>query len=94
MQGLNIVGVVYQLFEVFRWLIIIRIILSWIPISPSSRFISDLKEVIFSITEVYLKPFRSLIPPLGGLDFSVIIGLIALHFIRDFVISLLRSGGF
>lgn len=98
MLNFNLVGVVDQLFMIFRWLIFIRIIFSWIPISYSNKMLYEIREVIFNITELYLRPFRNLIPPLrtqgGYLDLSAIIGIIALEFIRQFVIGLLRSGGF
>lgn len=98
MLNFNLVGVVDQLFIIFRWLLIIRIISSWIPISYSNKMLYEIREVIFNITEFYLRPFRNLIPPLrtqgGYMDLSPIIGYVVLEFIRQFVIGLLKSGGF
>ncbi|SHJ62100.1 YggT family protein [Anaerobranca californiensis DSM 14826] len=93
------IGVVNRLFEAFYWLLIIRILFSWIPVSPTNRTLYEFKSVIYKITEFYLRPFRNLIPPIGSggayIDISPIIGFIALNFIRQIVIGILSSiGGF
>lgn len=92
---INIVG---SLFQVFYWLLIARLLLSWIPIQSPSKTVREIIGVIYDITEVYLRPFRNLVPSIrtrnGYLDISPIIGLVVLNIIRNLVISFLRRGGF
>ncbi|HEY9624720.1 MAG TPA: YggT family protein [Crinalium sp.] len=59
-------------------IIILRVLLSWFPnidwLSPPFSWISQ-------ITDPYLNIFRSIIPPLGGIDFSPILAIFALQFV-------------
>jgi len=72
-------------FQVYSWLMIARILLSWVrhdPRNPVIRF-------IYEITEPFLGLFRRIIPPIGMIDISPIAAFIVLDLIRRFVISLL-----
>ncbi|WP_018085549.1 YggT family protein [Desulfurispora thermophila] len=76
-------------FQVYDWLIFIRIILSWIrhnPYQPVIRF-------IYEVTEPVLGFFRRIIPPLGVIDISPIAAFFALELLRQLVVGLIRSVG-
>ena len=73
---------------IFMWIIIGRAILSWVspdPFNPIVRFINN-------VTEPVLSRIRALIPlNFGGMDFSPIIVLLGVMFLRSFVVnSLMR----
>ncbi|QQK76721.1 YggT family protein [Salicibibacter cibarius] len=56
--------------------VFIYVLSSWIPNLRESNF----GQMLGSIVEPYLEPFRKFIPPLGGMmDFSPIVALIALR---------------
>ena len=61
--------------RLFVFAIIIRIVLSWI--SPAGSY-NPAIAVIDAITEPVLRPFRRLVPPIGGLDISPIFAIILL----------------
>lgn len=85
-----VVEVVAVAFTVYSWLIIGRIILSWVrhnPYNPAVRFIYDL-------TDPYLNIFRRVIPLIGVIDISPIAALLVLQLLRGVIIQLLRSVGF
>ncbi len=67
--------------NIFIFAIIIQAILSWINPDPYN----PVAGVLFSITRPVLTPFRRLIKPVGGLDLSPLIALIALMFIERLV---------
>ena len=68
-----------------HWLaLVVRLVFSWFP--PQARA-NRFYEFLHAITEPVLKPFRRLIPPMGGMDFSPIVPLLILMLIR----SALRS---
>ncbi len=83
---------IYWTVEIITYAIIIEVILSWVVMGDNV-----FTELIRSITEPVLKPFRILISKsaIGGpgmrLDFSPILALIALDFIRTFLINILGS---
>jgi YggT family protein len=74
-------SVVYFL-NIYFAIIIVRVLLSWFPnvnwFDPPFSWISQL-------TDPYLNIFRSVIPPLGGLDFSPILAIILLQFVTQLV---------
>ncbi|WZL74768.1 YggT family protein [Clostridiaceae bacterium 35-E11] len=76
-------------FKVLDFLIIARIILSWINPNPNS----NLTRLLYQLTEPILAPFRNLLFKfgLGGgmVDFSPILAVFALNIIRTFVLTLI-----
>lgn len=75
-------------FEVYNWLIIIRVFMSWIPHDPYNPIFRFLYEV----TEPVLAPFRRMMGRFSvGLDFSPVIALIVLQIIESAILSLLSA---
>jgi YggT family protein len=72
----TIAGVVQQLIQIYYYLIIGYILLSWFPNARES----SIGQVIGRLVEPYLSPFRKIIPPLGMIDLSPIVALMSLHF--------------
>ena len=54
--------------------IIIRIVLSWV----APHVYNAATALIASLTDPILRPFRRLIPPIGGIDISPVFAIIAL----------------
>jgi YggT family protein len=59
-------------------MIIGYILMSWFPNARES----SIGQVIARLVEPYLSPFRKIIPPLGMIDLSPIVALMALHFAK------------
>ncbi|HEY9581920.1 MAG TPA: YggT family protein [Savagea sp.] len=78
----NIVGLAFQ---IYFFLIIIYVLMSWIPGLRESSF----GELVEKVVEPYLGIFRSIIPPLGMIDFSPIVALLALNLIQSGVYTIL-----
>ncbi len=72
--------------ELFFLALIIRIILSWINVSPYN----PISKITYQITEPLLKKIRQYIKPLGMFDFSPMIAIIILEVIQRVAASLLR----
>ncbi len=70
----SIVKLVVLSINLFVYAIFIRIILSWI--APGTY--NPATAIITTLTEPVLRPFRRLIPPLGGFDISPIFAVILL----------------
>ncbi|MBT9173607.1 MAG: hypothetical protein DDT21_02008 [Syntrophomonadaceae bacterium] len=78
--------VVSLFFEILTWLIIARILLSWVPHNPNSPVL----RLLYEGTEPILAPFRRLIPKTGlPFDFSPLIALLVLRILREAIISML-----
>ena len=81
--------VVDVMFDVIRWLVIARIILSFIPLFTKIDPYHPVIRFIGEITEPLMAPFRKLIPPIGGMDLSPIVLFLVLEFARTLVKQLL-----
>jgi YggT family protein len=75
--------VLYALFRFLNWIIygfmgllIIEVVFSWInPHAPLAPFVHALNDPL-------LRPIRRVVPPVGGIDFSVLIALILLQIVK------------
>jgi YggT family protein len=79
------------LFTVFIIVIFIRILLSFVPRAPGSRWGRAIWDFVHQSTDWFLNFFRRLIPPLGMFDLSPIVALLVLYILRSLVLSLLDS---
>ncbi|MED4207507.1 YggT family protein [Neobacillus mesonae] len=86
-MGANILQIVHYVFEVYYWLILIAIFGSWFPRFHESKVGIWIRKLV----EPYLGFFRKFIPPLGPIDFSPIIALLALRYVGVFALEGLRQ---
>jgi YggT family protein len=74
-----ILGTLSSFISIYLGLLFIRVLLTWFPnIEWSSQPFAALSQ----ITDPYLNLFRSIIPPLGGMDFSPMLAFLALSFLQ------------
>lgn len=73
----SLISVVKEVFSLLFWVTIIRAILSWI-----SQGYNPIEALLHQLTEPLLAPVRKIIPPLGGLDLSLLVFLIGLQFLQ------------
>ena len=68
----------YDLGEVYILIMVARALLSWFPYSSDSP-LNSVRHWVFVLTEPVLAPFRRIIPPIGMIDISFIVALIAVE---------------
>jgi uncharacterized protein YggT (Ycf19 family) len=76
-------GVLLLALQVYQWIILAYIILTWIPRGRGEpAWLYRVREFLTMVTEPYLSVFRRLIPSVGaggvGLDFSPILALLVI----------------
>jgi len=86
---LTVIELVYLLLNVYIWAVIIQAILSWVNIDYRHPAV----YLLYQLTDPVLSPVRRLLPPMGGLDLSPMVVIIALIFIRLLLSDLLNLGG-
>jgi len=69
----------YLLFAV----LILRAILSWI-----SQGNNPIEHLVIQLTEPILLPIRKIIPPIAGLDLSMLVLIIGLNFLLNFIVEI------
>ena len=82
-------GMLYLLvswtFTILKAAIIVRVISSWLPISPYSKWVNW----SYRLSEPMLAPLRRIVPSFGGFDVTPIIIYILLNIIESFVFQLI-----
>ncbi len=78
------------LFDILNLLILARILMSWLPmagirIDPYNPIV----RVLIDTTDIFLEPFRRLIPPIAGMDLSPIVAILVLSMVQQLVLALL-----
>jgi len=72
-------------FTLLKVAIVVRVISSWLPISPYSKWV----HWSYRISEPMLAPLRRVVPSLGGLDITPILAYILLNIIESFLFRLM-----
>lgn len=75
-----LIQVLRNFIDIYLLLIFIRILLSWFQ---TADWAVSVMSFLSPITDPYLNIFRSVIPPLGGMDFSPILAILALNLISQ-----------
>jgi YggT family protein len=73
---------VIRFINIYSVLLIIRILLTWFP---TIDWYNQPFAALSQLTDPYLNLFRSIIPPLGGIDFSPMLAILALNLISSFL---------
>jgi YggT family protein len=73
--------------EIYIWLLIASAVLSWLMafgvINTYNRFVNQVGEFLYRITEPALRPIRNFLPSLGGIDLSPMVLILLLVFVRN-----------
>jgi YggT family protein len=78
----GIVGIViYWGFAILRIAIIVRVLSSWLPTSPYSRWV----RWSFTLTEPLLQPLRRVIPLIRSIDITPIVAFLAIGIVEGLV---------
>ena len=89
---LTLIDLVRILATVLTVLIFIRVAMSWFPQAGANNF----GVLVYRLTEPLLGPVRSLLPAMGGIDFSPIVVLIGIQILESLLVrtlwGLARSG--
>jgi YggT family protein len=72
-------------FTILRLALVIRVISSWLPISPSSAWI----RWSYALSEPILAPLRRIVPTVGLFDFTPIVGYFLLSIIESLLFRLM-----
>jgi YggT family protein len=72
-------------FTILKAAIVVRVISSWLPISPYSKWV----RWSYQLSEPMLAPLRRFVPVLGGLDITPILAYILLSIIESFLFTLM-----
>jgi YggT family protein len=85
-----LIGFIALVIDLYIWVVIAGAILSWLVafnvVNTNNRFVLSIADMLYRLTEPALRPIRSIMPNLGGIDISPVILILLLLFIRDVVL--------
>jgi YggT family protein len=78
----------YQAIEVYKWILIARILLTWLP---SINWYDQPFKLLVNLTDPLMLPFRKLIPPIGMIDISPMALFLALGLLQALLAGVINS---
>ncbi|CCI07639.1 YggT family protein [Microcystis aeruginosa] len=87
-----ILTIINNFLQIYLVILIVRVLLTWFQ---NAGWAYQIMSFLSPITDPYLNLFRSIIPPLGGMDLSPILAFLLLQVVQSVVegaTSLVSSG--
>ena len=71
------------LLDIYSFIVFGAVIASWVQLPPDN----PIGNFLYTMTEPLLGPIRSVLPDMGGLDFSPLVLLFAVRMLRGILLS-------
>lgn len=84
----SLAGVLLFILNIYFYAILAAIIMSFVMMFSGNMNPHPALQLIWQLTEPVMRPVRSLLPPIGGLDFSPILIFLAIEFLIGAVRSI------
>jgi YggT family protein len=84
----TLVTVLVNSLGMYLVLLLVRVLLSWFP---NVDWSSNPWSILSQLTDPYLNIFRSIIPPIGGIDLSAVLALFLVQFLRDALMQIAQG---
>ena len=86
-----VLDIILLILQIYIWLLIAAAVLSWLVafnvVNTRNQVVHMIGDMLYRLTEPLLRPIRSMLPHLGGIDISPVILFLIIIFIR-YVIAL------
>lgn len=77
--------------NLYLFIVIVGVILSWLVtfniLNLSNQFVQIVMRFLMAAIDPVLRPIRSIIPDIGGVDLSPLILILFLYFIKNLIIE-------
>ena len=88
MAALTFLGIAHSIIDIYFWAIVFSVILSFVLLFSGQMGPHPFLSLTWQLTEPLLGPFRRILPPMGGLDFSPLFGFLLLQLMESGLDSL------
>ncbi|MCH8075264.1 MAG: YggT family protein [SAR324 cluster bacterium] len=82
----SLIGLIGLAGQIYTWLLIASVLISWILPDPSHPVV----RVLSRVTEPILSPIRNLLPTMGRMDFSPFIAIVAIQLLVRVLTGMLQ----
>jgi YggT family protein len=87
---LAILDVVMLILKAYIWVLVASAVFSWLVafnvVNSRNRFVYQVGNVLYQLTEPVLAPIRRRMPNFGALDLSPLVVLIAIFFLQSVIV--------
>lgn len=84
------VVVVTYLLELYKWIVIAAVIVSWLiafnVVNLYNQFVRMIVRFLEALTDPVFRFVRRFVPPIGGIDLSPIVVFLAIWVVQQFVV--------
>jgi YggT family protein len=85
----SVLDVILLVLQLYVWLLIAAAILSWLiafnVVNTHNQVVAMIADFLYKITEPVLRPIRSVLPNLGGIDISPIVVILIIFFLQNVI---------
>ena len=82
--------IVLLILQIYIWLLIAAAVLSWLVafnvVNSRNQVVLSVGEFLYRITEPLLRPIRSMLPNLGGIDVSPVILILLILLLENIIV--------
>ncbi|WP_262271822.1 YggT family protein [Microvirga yunnanensis] len=93
-----LLNVILLALQLYTYLIVASAILSWLVafnvVNTRNDFVRSIWNFLDAVTEPVLRPIRSILPNLGGVDISPILLILLIIFIQNLIVDYLMPIAF
>jgi YggT family protein len=85
-----VLDIVLLVLQIYIWLLIAAAVLSWLiafnVVNTRNQVVAMIADMLYRLTEPLLRPIRSMLPNLGGIDISPVILILLILFLENVII--------
>ena len=85
-----VLDIILLILHIYIWLLIAAAILSWLiafnVVNTRNQAVHMIGDMLYRLTEPLLRPIRSMLPNLGGIDISPVILILIILFLENVII--------
>ena len=93
-----LLDVILLALQLYIYLLIAAAVLSWLiafnVVNTRNQFVAAVADFLYRITEPALRPIRSILPNLGGIDISPVILVLIIILIENVILYYIRPNVF
>lgn len=86
----SILDIILIVLDLYIWLLIASAVLSWLVafnvVNTRNQFVDMVGNFLYRITEPVLRPIRSIMPNLGGIDVSPVILILLIILLKNIIV--------
>jgi len=87
---LELLYYISYLLQLYIYVLVAAAVLSWLiafgVVNIRNQFVAALANLLYAITEPVLRPIRSVLPNMGGIDISPVVVILIIVFIQTVIL--------